>query len=167
MSKGRVWKYGDNVNTDVIFAGKYTYNIMPPEEMAKHALEDLDPEFAKNVKPGDVVVAGKNFGCGSSREQAAACLRFAGVQAVVAKSFARIYYRNAINLGLPVLQSAEAADALKAGDEVEIDFAAAKIRSVGREWSFPPYPPAVLGIIEAGGLIEYTKKKLAKAAGAK
>lgn len=167
MSKGRVWKYGDNVNTDVIFAGKYTYNIMPPEEMAKHALEDLDPEFAKNVKPGDVVVAGKNFGCGSSREQAAACLRYAGVQAVVAKSFARIYYRNAINLGLPVLQSAEAADALQAGDEVEIDFAAAKIRSAGREWSFPPYPPAVLGIIEAGGLIEYTKKKLAKAAGAK
>ncbi len=167
MSKGRVWKYGDNVNTDVIFAGKYTYNIMPPEEMAKHALEDLDPEFAKNVKPGDVVVAGKNFGCGSSREQAAACLRYAGVQAVVAKSFARIYYRNAINLGLPVLQSAEAADALKAGDEVEIEFAAARIRSGGREWSFPPYPPAVLGIIEAGGLIEYTKKKLAKAAGAK
>ena len=167
MSKGRVWKYGDNVNTDVIFAGKYTYNIMPPEEMAKHALEDLDPEFARNVKPGDVVVAGKNFGCGSSREQAAACLRYAGVQAVVAKSFARIYYRNAINLGLPVLQSAEAADALQAGDEVEIDFAAAKIKSAGREWSFPPYPPAVLGIIEAGGLIEYTKKKLAKAAGAK
>jgi 3-isopropylmalate/(R)-2-methylmalate dehydratase small subunit len=87
MSKGRVWKYGDNINTDVIFAGKYTYNIMPPEEMARHALEDLDPGFAPGVKPGDVIVAGKNFGCGSSREQAAACLRFAGVQAVVAKSF--------------------------------------------------------------------------------
>ncbi len=167
MSKGRVWKYGDNVNTDVIFAGKYTYNIMPPEEMAKHALEDLDPEFAKNVKPGDVIVAGKNFGCGSSREQAAACLKYAGVQAVIAKSFARIYYRNAINLGLPVLQSAEAADALQARDEVEIDFAGGKILSGGREFTFPPYPPAVLGIIEAGGLIEYTKKKLAKAAGPK
>jgi len=160
MSKGRVWKYGDNVNTDVIFAGKYTYNIMPPEEMARHALEDLDPGFAPGVKPGDVIVAGKNFGCGSSREQAAACLRFAGVQAIVAKSFARIYYRNAINLGLPVLQSAEASEALQTGDEVEIDFAAGKIRSGGREFGFPAYPPAVLGIIEAGGLIEYTKKKL-------
>jgi 3-isopropylmalate/(R)-2-methylmalate dehydratase small subunit len=161
MSKGKAWKYGDNVNTDVIFAGKYTYTIMPPEDMAKHALEDLDPQFAKNVKPGDVIVAGKNFGCGSSREQAAACLKYAGVQAVVAKSFARIYYRNAINLGLPVLQSPEAADALQTGDEVEVDFAAGKIRSGGREYGFPPYPPAVLGIIEAGGLIEYTKKKLA------
>lgn len=162
MSKGRVWKYGDNVNTDVIFAGKYTYNLMPPEEMAKHALEDLDPEFAKGVKLGDVIVAGKNFGCGSSREQAAACLKYAGIQAVVAKSFARIYYRNAINLGLPVLQSAEAAEALAAGDEVEIDFISGKIRSGNREFGFPAYPPAVLGIIRAGGLIEYTKKKLGK-----
>jgi 3-isopropylmalate/(R)-2-methylmalate dehydratase small subunit len=104
MSQGRVWKYGDDVNTDVIFPGRYTYQLMEPGEMAKHAMEDLDPEFAKNVKPGDVIVAGKNFGCGSSREQAAACLRAAGVQAVVAKSFARIYFRNAINLGLAVLQ---------------------------------------------------------------
>ncbi|MCJ7611800.1 MAG: 3-isopropylmalate dehydratase small subunit [Candidatus Aminicenantes bacterium] len=160
MSQGRVWKYGDNVNTDVIFAGKYTYNIMPPEEMVQHALEDLDPRFAKEVKPGDVIVAGKNFGCGSSREQAAACLKVAGLQAVVAKSFARIYYRNAINLGLAVLQSAEAAEALQAGDEVEVDFVAGKIRSGGREFGFPAYPPAVMGIIEAGGLIEYTKKKL-------
>ena len=159
---GKVWKYGDNVNTDVIYAGKYTYAILPPEEMATHALEDLDPEFAKNVRPGDVIVAGKNFGCGSSREQAAACLKYAGVQAVVAKSFARIYYRNAINLGLPVLQSAEAAEALQAGDEVEVDFAAGKIRSGGREFSFPALPKSVLGILEAGGLIEYTKKKLGK-----
>ncbi|OGD24423.1 MAG: 3-isopropylmalate dehydratase [Candidatus Aminicenantes bacterium RBG_13_63_10] len=162
MSQGRVWKYGDNVNTDVIFAGKYTYNIMPPEEMAKHALEDLDPQFAQEVKPGDVIVAGKNFGCGSSREQAAACLKYAGVQAVVAKSFARIYYRNAINLGLAVLQSAEAVEALRSGDEVEVDFAAGKIRSAGREFGFPAYPPAVMDIIEAGGLIEYTKKKLGR-----
>ncbi|MBM3297018.1 MAG: 3-isopropylmalate dehydratase small subunit [Candidatus Aminicenantes bacterium] len=159
--KGKVWKYGDNVNTDVLFAGKYTYALMPPEEMAKHALENLDPEFARKVKPGDVIVAGKNFGCGSSREQAAACLRYAGIQAVVARSFARIYYRNAINLGLPVLQSPEAADALKAGDEVEVDFTAGTIRAAdGREFAFPPFPESVLGIIEAGGLIEYTKKKL-------
>ena len=105
MKKGKVWKYGDDVNTDVIFPGKYTYTIMEPQEIAKHALEDLDPEFAQKVKPGDVIVAGKNFGCGSSREQAAACLKYAGVQAVIAKSFARIYFRNAINLGLPVIQS--------------------------------------------------------------
>ncbi len=158
--KGKVWKYGDNVNTDVIYAGKYTYAILRPEEMAEHALEDLDPEFAKKVRPGDVMVAGRNFGCGSSREQAAACLKAAGVQAVVAKSFARIYYRNAINLGLPVLQSPEAVEALRAGDEVEVDFAAGKIRSGSREFIFPAFPPSVLGILEAGGLIEYTRKKL-------
>ena len=160
--KGKVWKYGDNVNTDVIYAGKYTYALLPPEEMAKHALEDLDPEFAKKVRPGDVIVAGRNFGCGSSREQAAACLKAAGLQAVVAKSFARIYYRNAINLGLPVLQSAEAVEALQAGDEVEVDVTAGKIRSGFREFGFPAFPPSVLGILEAGGLIEYTKKKLFK-----
>jgi 3-isopropylmalate/(R)-2-methylmalate dehydratase small subunit len=158
--KGKVWKYGDNVNTDVIYAGKYTYAILPPEEMAKHALEDLDPEFAKKVRPGDVIVAGRNFGCGSSREQAAACLKAAGLRAVVAKSFARIYYRNAINLGLPVLQSPETVEALRAGDDVEVDFAAGKIRSGCREFSFPAFPPSVLGILEAGGLIEYTRKKL-------
>jgi 3-isopropylmalate/(R)-2-methylmalate dehydratase small subunit len=161
MSKGRVWKYGDNINTDVIFPGRYTYKLMEPIEMAKHAMEDIDPEFAKNVKPGDVIVAEKNFGCGSSREQAAACLKAAGVQAVIAKSFARIYFRNAINLGLAVLQCAEAADALKTGDEVEIDFAGGKIISGDRVFEFFPLPEFVLGIIEAGGLIEYTKKKLA------
>jgi len=160
MSTGRVWKYGDNVNTDVIFPGRYTYTLMTPEEMAKHALEDLDPEFAKSAKPGDVIVAGKNFGCGSSREQAAACLRAAGVKAVVAKSFARIYFRNAINLGLAVLQCAEAVDALSAGDEIDIDFAAGTITSGNRTFKFFPLPEAVIGIVQTGGLIEYTKKKL-------
>jgi len=158
--KGKVWKYGDNVNTDVIYPGKYTYAILPPEEMARHSLEDLDPEFARQVRPGDVVVAGRNFGCGSSREQAAACLKAAGVQAVIAKSFARIYYRNAINLGLPVLQSPEAVEALQPGDDVEIDFEAGRIRSGSRAFSFPAFPPSVLGILEAGGLVEYTLKKL-------
>jgi len=160
MKKGRVWKYGDNVNTDVIFPGKYTYALMPPEEMAKHALEDIDPDFAKNVTPGDVIVAGKNFGCGSSREQAVACLKAAGVQAVIAKSFARIYYRNAINLGLPVLQSEEAVDNIAAGEEVEIDFASGKIIATKGTYTFPPFPEKVLGILEAGGLIEYTKRKI-------
>jgi len=163
MSKGKVWKYGDDVNTDVIYAGKYTYQQMKPEEMASHALEDLDPEFAKDVRPGDVIVAGKNFGCGSSREQAAACLRAAGVQAVVAKSFARIYFRNAINLGLPVLQSKEASENLKSGDDVEIDFAGGKIISGEKVFKFPPLPDSVIGILEAGGLLEWTKKKLERA----
>jgi 3-isopropylmalate/(R)-2-methylmalate dehydratase small subunit len=162
MSQGNVWKYGDNINTDVIFPGRYTYQIMPPEEMAKHALEDLDPDFAGSVKPGDVIVAGKNFGCGSSREQAAACLRGAGVQAVVARSFARIYFRNAINLGLAVLQCDEAVDALEKGDATEIDFARGEIRSAKGTFRFLPLPDSVIGILEAGGLLEYTKKKLEK-----
>jgi 3-isopropylmalate/(R)-2-methylmalate dehydratase small subunit len=160
MSHGIVWKYGDNVNTDVIFPGRYTYQIMPPEEMAKHALEDLDPGFAAGVKPGDVIVAGKNFGCGSSREQAAACLKAAGVQAVVARSFARIYFRNAINLGLAVLQSDEAAEALETGDHIDVDLLRGEIRSAKGTFRFLPLPASVLGIIEAGGLIEYTKRKL-------
>ena len=164
MSQGKVWKYGDNVNTDVIFPGRYTYQIMPPEEMAKHALEDLDPEFAASVKPGDVIVAGKNFGCGSSREQAAACLKAAGAQAVVARSFARIYFRNAINLGLPVIQSEEACASLEKGDDIEIDFARGEIRSSRGTYRFRPLPESVIGILEAGGLLEYTKKKLASAA---
>jgi 3-isopropylmalate/(R)-2-methylmalate dehydratase small subunit len=154
MSHGTVWKYGDSVNTDVIFPGRYTYQIMTPGEMAKHAMEDLDPAFAKGIKPGDIVVAGKNFGCGSSREQAAACLKAAGVQAVVARSFARIYFRNAINLGLAVLH------ALEAGDAVDLDLARGEIRSAKGTFRFLPLPAAVLGIIEAGGLIEYTKNKL-------
>jgi 3-isopropylmalate/(R)-2-methylmalate dehydratase small subunit len=133
---------------------------MPPEEMARHALEDLDPAFAAGVKPGDVVVAGRNFGCGSSREQAAACLRAAGVQAVVAASFARIYFRNAINLGLAVLQCPEAVASLEAGDEIEIDHARGELRSSKGTFRFFPLPESVAGILEAGGLLEYTKAKL-------
>jgi len=160
MKKGRVWKYGDNVNTDVIFPGKYTYSILDPEEMARHALEDLDPDFAQKVKPGDVIIAGRNFGCGSSREQAATCLKYAGVQAVVAKSFARIFFRNAINQGLPVLQSEEAVDSIENGDEIEIDITLGKVKTARGDFSFPPFSESVMGILEAGGLIPYTKKKL-------
>lgn len=158
--KGKVWKYGDNINTDVIFPGKYTYTLMPPEELAKHALEDLDPGFASAVQPGDVIVAGRNFGCGSSREQAASCLKAAGVQAVIAKSFARIYFRNALNLGLPVIQCPEAVDALETGDEAEVDLAAGVVRTNKGKFSFPPFPESVVGILEAGGLIPYTRRKL-------
>ena len=160
MKKGRVWKYGDNVNTDVIFPGKYTYSILEPEEMARHALEDLDPGFAQKVKPGDVIVAGRNFGCGSSREQAATCLKYAGVQAVVARSFARIFFRNAINQGLPVLQSEEAVDSIEDGGEIEIDFDRGSIKTARGDFTFPAFPESVMGILEAGGLIPYTKKKL-------
>ncbi|TEU07470.1 MAG: 3-isopropylmalate dehydratase small subunit [Candidatus Aminicenantes bacterium] len=160
MKKGRVWKYGDDVNTDVIFPGKYTYSVLEPEEMARHALEDLDPDFARKVKPGDVIVAGRNFGCGSSREQAATCLKHAGVQAVIAKSFARIFFRNAINQGLPVLQSEEAVDSIATGEEIEIDFSSGKIKTKKGVFTFSPFPESVLGILEEGGLIPYTRKKL-------
>jgi 3-isopropylmalate/(R)-2-methylmalate dehydratase small subunit len=160
MTKSRVWKYGDNINTDVIFPGKYTYSVLEPEDMARHALEDLDPDFAGRVQPGDVIVAGRNFGCGSSREQAATCLKYAGVQAVIAKSFARIFFRNAINQGLPVIQSQEAPENIAPGEEITINYSEGKIRTERGVFEFPPLPPSVLGILEAGGLIPYTKKRL-------
>jgi 3-isopropylmalate/(R)-2-methylmalate dehydratase small subunit len=163
MTRGTVWKYGDDVNTDVIFPGKYTYVSMEPEEMAKHALEDLDPGFAKRVKPGDVIVAGKNFGCGSSREQAAVCLKHAGVKAVIARSFARIFFRNAINQGLLVIQSDKAVESINDGDEVSIDFEKGRIYTQKGPIEFPQFPSSVLGILKACGLIAYTKQKLQKA----
>ena len=119
---GNVWKYGDDINTDVIFAGKYVYTIHDPKEMAKHAMETLDPDFASQVQAGDIVVGGKNFGCGRSREQAATCLKYARVGAVVAKSFGRIFYRNGINEGLPLIVCPAAVDAVQNGESVRIDF---------------------------------------------
>ena len=159
-SAGRVWKYGDGVNTDVIFPGKYTYTISDPAEMAQYALEDLDPTFAKNVKPGDVIVAGKNWGNGSSREQAATCLKVAGVRAVIAISFGRIWYRNAINNGLLALTCPEAVAAVNHGDQIEIDLEASLIKSEVGEFSFPPFAPSVQAIIADGGLIPHLRKKL-------
>jgi len=158
--KGRVWKYGDDVNTDVIFPGKYTYTVNDPAQMGEHALEDLDPEFRFKVQPGDVIVAGKNFGCGSSREQAVVCLVTKKVGAVIAKSVARIYYRNCINNALPALTCVEAVEALESGDEVEVDLEAGEIRSAKGTFAFPPLPEAVMGIFEAGGLIPYTRRRL-------
>ena len=156
--KGHIWKYGDDVNTDVIFPGKYTYTVTDQAEMAKHALEDLDPTFASSVQPGDVIVAGRNFGCGSSREQAAFCLKPAGVGAVVAKSFARIFYRNCINAGLPVIVQAEASDLVQKGEEITIDLAQGTITTQsGKVLSFPPLPEEVQGIVAAGGLVEWVK----------
>jgi 3-isopropylmalate/(R)-2-methylmalate dehydratase small subunit len=157
-TKHRVWKYGDNVNTDVIFPGKYTYTISGGPEAAQHALEDLDPTFAKNVKPGDVVVGGRNWGNGSSREQAVTCLVAAGVRAVIAASFARIYYRNAINAGLLVITCPEAIPHIQIGEEITLDVENGQLTCTGGTFNFPQLPPSVRGIMEAGGLIEYLKK---------
>ncbi len=158
--KGRVWKYGDDINTDVIFPGKYTYTVTDPDEMARIALEDLDPDFAGNVQKGDIIVGGKNFGCGSSREQAASCLIYAGVGAVIAKTFARIFFRNCINFGLPALTSSEALDAIDNGEVVEIDTDNGRIECKAGTFNFPPLPKEIIGIFNAGGLIPYTRMKL-------
>jgi 3-isopropylmalate/(R)-2-methylmalate dehydratase small subunit len=159
---GKAWVFGDDVNTDGIFPGKYTYTISDPAEMARHAMEDVEPTFAREVRAGDVVVAGRNFGCGSSREQAVACLKAAGVAAVLAVSFGRIYFRNAINLGLPIVQCPEAARAVRPGDQVTIDFAAGHVEHAGQRYSFPPLPGPVMAILEAGGLVESVRAKLGR-----
>lgn len=154
----RVWKYGDKVNTDVIFPGKYTYTISrDPEALARHTLEDLDPTFAKNVRRGDVIVAGRNWGNGSSREQAVTCLLAAGVHAVIAASFARIYYRNAINSGLLVIECPALVEAVATGDEIKIDLAATQILAAGRTFDFPQLPQQVRAILDAGGIIPYLR----------
>jgi 3-isopropylmalate/(R)-2-methylmalate dehydratase small subunit len=158
--KGRVWKYGDDVNTDVIFPGKYTYTVSEPKEMPQYALEDLDPNFAVEVKPGDVIVGGKNWGCGSSREQAVVCLSEAKLGAIIAKSFARIYYRNCLNNALPAIVCPEAVEAIQDGESVQIDLEGGKISCDAGEFSFPPLPEAVMEIFDAEGLINYTKKRL-------
>lgn len=159
--QGRVWKYGDNVNTDVIFPGKYTYTLTDRSEIAKHALEDLDPTFAAGVQPGDIIVAGRNWGCGSSREQAATCLVYKGVGALIAESFSRIFYRNALNYGLPAIVCPAAVQAIDAGEVVAVDLERQLIRCAAGEFAFPPFSPSILGIIEAGGLIEYVKAQMA------
>ncbi len=159
--QGKVWKYGDDVNTDVIFPGKYTYSISDPKEMALHALEDLDPGFVAAVRPGDIIVAGKNWGCGSSREQAVVCLKEAGVGAIVARSFARIYFRNAINQALPIV-TRNAVDGIENGDEITVDFAAGTVTTPRGTFTFPPLPAEVLEIIEDGGLIPHVRKQLGK-----
>ena len=159
--RGRVWKLGDNIDTDVIYPGKYL-PLLDPSEMAAHALEGLDPEFPKKLGQGDILVAGSNFGCGSSREQAASCLKTAGVTCVIAKSFARIFFRNAVNLGLPVVECREAADAVETGDTVAVDFESGTVQIKDRTLSFPPLPDHILSILENGGLIESIKKKIAE-----
>jgi 3-isopropylmalate/(R)-2-methylmalate dehydratase small subunit len=156
----RVWRYGDDVNTDLLFPGRYTYTCATAEEIRPHLFEDLDPTFAANVKPGDIVMGGANFGCGSSREQPVLGMVAVGVSAVVAKGFARIFYRAAINQGLLLVECPEAVDAWKEGDEVELDPAAGTVRVGGRVFSFPSLPPEILAIRDAGGLLEYARRKL-------
>jgi 3-isopropylmalate/(R)-2-methylmalate dehydratase small subunit len=163
----RVWKYGDDVNTDMLFPGKYTYTCATADEIKPHLLEDLDPEFATNVRPGDLIIAGKNFGCGSSREQPVVGMKAVGVAAVVAESFSRIFYRAAINQGLVLIEAPEASRAHKPGDEVSLDIAGGTITIAGVAHTFPPLPPEILAIRDAGGLLEYARAKLAKRAGAK
>jgi len=158
LVKGKVLRYGDDINTDVIFPGRYL-DITESEEMAKHAMEDLDPDFLKKVEGGAVIVAGKNFGCGSSREQAATCLKYAGVKAIVAKSFARIFYRNAINQGLPVFESKDIEE-MKEGEHMEIDTDKGLIRtSSGKIYEVKPLPEFLNEIIRSGGLIESLKSR--------
>lgn len=156
---GRVWKYGDDVNTDVIFPGKYTYSIFDRREMAEHALEDLDPAFVREVRAGDIIVAGKNWGCGSSREQAVICLKELRVGAIVARSFARIYFRNCINEGLPIV-TCDAVDSVETGDEITIDFESGTVITPAGEYSFPPLAPSVMEILDAGGLVPHVRRKL-------
>jgi 3-isopropylmalate/(R)-2-methylmalate dehydratase small subunit len=158
--RGRVWKYGDDVNTDVIFPGKYTYTVSDPKEMPQYALEDLDPRFVNDMQTNDIIVAGKNWGCGSSREQAVTCLKESGLGAIVAKSIARIYFRNCLNAALPALICPEAVDAIEDGETIEIDLSSGLIRCEGGEFSFPPLPGAVIKIFNAGGLIPYTRQQL-------
>ncbi len=157
---GRVWKYGDAINTDVIFPGKYTYTLTDPKEWAKHALEDLDATFASTVKPGDIIVAGRNWGCGSSREQAVGALKYAGVKCIIAKSFARIYFRNCINQGVLPIVCADAVDAIAAGETIEVDLDANTIRCAQGAFTFPPLSPTIHRILDAGGLIPMLRKQL-------
>jgi 3-isopropylmalate/(R)-2-methylmalate dehydratase small subunit len=160
---GNAVKFGDNVDTDVILPGKYLV-LIDPKDLAKHALEGLDPAFPEKAKMGVVVVGGKNFGCGSSREQAPLALKYAGVQCVVAESFARIFFRNAINIGLPVIECKGISAAVENGDELSVDFEAGEIRNLSKGQTFHvmKLPPFILEILSDGGLVENLRRRLSK-----
>ena len=157
-AKGPVFKYGDNIDTDVIIPARYL-NTQSPAELASHCMEDIDKTFVTRVKAGDIMVGGENFGCGSSREHAPVAIKAAGIDCVIAKSFARIFYRNAINIGLPILECAEAAAAIEAGDEVAVDFGTGEIRDVttGETFQALPFPEFIQGIIDNEGLLNSLK----------
>jgi 3-isopropylmalate dehydratase small subunit len=159
--RGRAWKFGDDIDTDAIIPARYL-NTTDRQELARHCMEDADPGFAGRIAPGDFIVAGKNFGCGSSREHAPIAIKHAQVGAVIAGSFARIFYRNAFNMGLPILECREAAAAIESGSELEIDLAAGTIRDLtgGREFQAQPVPPFMRQLLQAGGLIPYVQSQL-------
>ncbi|MDH7577725.1 MAG: 3-isopropylmalate dehydratase small subunit [Bacillota bacterium] len=163
--KGRVWKFGANIDTDLIIPARYL-NTTDPEELAAHCMEDANPDFARLVSRGDIIVAGKNFGCGSSREHAPLALKGAGVGCIIAGSFARIFYRNAVNIGLPILESSEAAGALGEGDLVEVDLSSGTIKNLtrGEVYQAVPFPPFMQEIMQAGGLINYVRERMKKRA---
>lgn len=157
---GKAWKFGHDIDTDAIIPARYM-NRFEPEHLAVHCMEDADPSFAKKVKPGDIIVGGKNFGCGSSREHAPIAIKAAGVAAVIAESYARIFYRNALNIGLPILESPEAVAGINSGDEIQVDLASGQIvnKSTGAIFKARPFPPFMQELINAGGLIAYIKEK--------
>ncbi|MEQ8236584.1 MAG: 3-isopropylmalate dehydratase small subunit [Syntrophomonadaceae bacterium] len=157
---GKVHKFGANIDTDAIIPARYL-NTFDPRELARHCMEDADKEFPNKVQPGDIIVADKNFGCGSSREHAPIAIKGAGISCVIADSFARIFYRNAINIGLPILESPEAVAAIQEGDTVEVDLESGKIKNLrtGEEYQATPFPEFMQGIISQGGLINYVKEK--------
>ena len=165
MYTGKVYKYGDNVDTDVIIPARYL-NAPSPDELAKHFMEDIDASFATKVQPGDIIVGGANFGCGSSREHAPIAIRACGVRCVIAASFARIFYRNSINIGFPILECPEAAAAIQNGDTVSVDFDSGLIRdeTTGAEFRATALPPFIGRIVEDGGLLPYLKERLEKEA---
>lgn len=158
--KGKVWKFGEDINTDEIIPARYL-NSRDAAELGKHCMEDADAEFPEKVKAGDIIVAGKNFGCGSSREHAPISIKACGVSLVIAPTFARIFFRNSINIGLPLLECKEAADDLKSGDEIEVDLKQGKIKNIsnGKEYSASAYPKFMQELIDAGGLINWVKSK--------
>ncbi len=159
-AKGRVFKYGDNVDTDVIIPARYL-NSSDPKELAAHCMEDIDSEFVNKVREGDIIVADRNFGCGSSREHAPIAIKAAGVSCVIAETFARIFYRNAINIGLPIIECGEAAKAIAAGDEVEVDFDSGVITdtTTGATYQGQAFPPFMQKIIDCEGLVNYINQK--------
>ncbi len=159
-ANGSVFKYPDNVDTDVIIPARHL-NTQDAKELASHCMEDIDPTFVTKVQPGDIMVGGWNFGCGSSREHAPLCIKTAGISVVIAKSFARIFYRNSINIGLPILECPEAADAIQAGDRVHVDFDTGVItdQTTGQTFQAQPFPPFIQEIISAGGLMKAIKAK--------
>ncbi|MBI5050880.1 MAG: 3-isopropylmalate dehydratase small subunit [Nitrospirae bacterium] len=161
LLKGRAWKFGDNIDTDAIIPARYL-NTSDPKELARHVMEDADKDFHSKINAGDIIVAGANFGCGSSREHAPIAIKAAGIQAVIARSFARIFYRNAFNIGLPIFESEEASEKIMEGDEIEIDAGRGVIKNVAKkeEYTTKPIPPFMQELISAGGLIEWTKKKI-------